>query len=63
MLDHLDHLDHLDCRDAFEDEVGTLLAQGRLTWRTTVFDGLDQAPAALAAVLAGTTTGKGIVRV
>jgi len=39
------------------------LRTGALVHRETVFDGLDQAPRALAAMIAGETTGKTLVRI
>ena len=39
------------------------IAEGRLRYRETVFDGLERAPEALAHMLAGRTTGKTLVRI
>ena len=39
------------------------IAEGRLRYRETVFDGLERAPEALALMLAGRTTGKTLVRI
>ena len=39
------------------------LRDGRLHYRETVVEGLEQAPQALAALLRGDTTGKTVVRI
>jgi NADPH-dependent curcumin reductase CurA len=44
-------------------ELGRWLSEGRLHYRQTVIDGLDQAPEALMRVLSGDTTGKALVRI
>jgi NADPH-dependent curcumin reductase CurA len=54
---------HLHLLDAMVREVGTWLAEGRLTYRETVFDGLEQAPVALVRMLSGDTVGKTLVRI
>lgn len=43
--------------------LGPWLAQGRLKYRVDVVDGLDQAPAALRGLLAGSNIGKRVVKV
>ena len=35
--------DHEDLRPQFEAEVGQWLAEGKITWRETVVDGIDNA--------------------
>jgi NADPH-dependent curcumin reductase CurA len=55
--------DHQHLRPAFESEVGQWLAQGRIAWRETVVDGLDNAVEAFRSLLAGGNTGKMLVRV
>jgi NADPH-dependent curcumin reductase CurA len=55
--------DHLDRWDAVEEELAGLLATGRLRAFERVYDGLDQAPAALVDLLEGRNIGKPIVRV
>jgi NADPH-dependent curcumin reductase CurA len=44
-------------------ELGGWLAEGRLRYRATIIDGLEQAPEALVRVLSGDTTGKALVRI
>ncbi|HET7050634.1 MAG TPA: NADP-dependent oxidoreductase [Solirubrobacteraceae bacterium] len=44
-------------------ELGGWLRDGRLCYRQTVIDGLEQAPVALMRVLSGDTTGKALVRI
>lgn len=54
--------DHEDLRPEFEAEVGRWLAEGRIAWRETVVDGIDQAVAGFRALLSGGNTGKMLVR-
>ena len=52
--------------DRYEDarrDLARWIAQGELRPRVTAFDGLDAAPAAFVALLAGETVGTTIVRV
>jgi len=57
-------LDHFGPRfDAFRREMGAWLAEGRITLREDMVDGLEQAPAALARLLQGGNFGKTVVRV
>ena len=44
-------------------ELAGHLAAGRLVYRETIVDGLENAPEALMRMLAGDTTGKTLVRV
>jgi NADPH-dependent curcumin reductase CurA len=44
-------------------EIGGWLADGRLVYRETIFDGLERAPEAIVEMLSGNTTGKAIVRI
>jgi NADPH-dependent curcumin reductase CurA len=53
---------HLDLLDEMQRRVGAWLRDGSITYRETVYDGLEHAPAALADMLAGRTTGKTLVR-
>ncbi|WP_102109124.1 NADP-dependent oxidoreductase [Oceaniglobus roseus] len=55
--------DHADRRPDFEKEVGALIRDGRLTYRETVADGLDNAPEAFIEMLKGGNFGKQLVRV
>ncbi|MER6159688.1 NADP-dependent oxidoreductase [Streptomyces sp. NPDC001868] len=54
--------DHDDLRPEFERRVAGWLAEGRITARETVVDGLDNAAGALLSLLAGGNTGKMLVR-
>ncbi|MDR7270625.1 NADPH-dependent curcumin reductase CurA [Pelomonas saccharophila] len=57
-------LDHYGERfDAFRRDMGAWLAEGRITLREDIVDGLEQAPAALARLLQGGNFGKTVVRV
>lgn len=57
-------LDHYGARfDAFRRDMGQWLAEGRITLREDLVDGLEQAPAALARLLQGGNFGKTVVRV
>ncbi|WP_306085098.1 hypothetical protein [Nocardia cyriacigeorgica] len=44
------------------DRAAAWLADGTIRTKETVYDGLDQAPAAFLGVLAGANTGKMLVR-
>ncbi|PPK94279.1 hypothetical protein CLV92_108182 [Kineococcus xinjiangensis] len=46
----------------FVQEVGGWLREGRITWRETVVDGLENAPGAFLGLLRGENTGKMVVR-
>ncbi|GCB43258.1 NADP-dependent oxidoreductase [Streptomyces sp. NL15-2K] len=54
--------DHEDLRPEFERRVASWLGSGRITARETVVDGLEHAPGALLALLAGGNVGKMLVR-
>ena len=56
-------LDRLDRFPAFLAEVGPWLRDGTLTYRETVVDGLENAPAAFAGLFRGDNIGKMLVRV
>lgn len=53
---------HLDLLEEMQQRVGAWLREGVITYRETVYDGLEQAPLAMADMLAGRTTGKTLVR-
>lgn len=56
-------LDHYGARfDAFRRDMAAWLAEGRITLREDVVDGLEQAPAALARLLRGGNFGKTVVK-
>jgi NADPH-dependent curcumin reductase CurA len=54
--------DHWDRMGDFAREVGGYLREGRLHYRETVVEGLDQAPRAFIGLLRGENTGKMVVR-
>ncbi len=54
--------DHDDLRPEFEERVAGWLAEGRITARETVVDGLDNAAGALLSLLGGGNVGKMLVR-
>ena len=54
--------DHGDLRPDFEREVGGWLRDGRIVWRETVVDGIDNAWEAFRSLLTGGNTGKMLVR-
>jgi len=57
-------LDHEDAYPDFRADIGRMLKAGTLTYKTTIYDGFDQAPRALADCLSGKNAGgKLIVRV
>jgi NADPH-dependent curcumin reductase CurA len=55
--------DHWDRMGAFAQEVGGWLRDGRIHYRETVVEGLDQAPRAFIGLLRGENTGKMVVKV
>jgi NADPH-dependent curcumin reductase CurA len=54
---------HMDRLAEMQREVAGLIRAGRLRHRESIVEGLEQAPAALARVLAGATLGKTLVRI
>src|SRR4051794_14497198 len=54
--------DHGHLMPDFIREVGTWLSEGRITYRETVIEGLENAPAAFIGLLRGENTGKMLVR-
>jgi NADPH-dependent curcumin reductase CurA len=54
--------DHEDLRPQFEAEVGQWLAEGKLSWRETVVDGIDKAVDGFRDLLSGGNTGKMLIR-
>jgi NADPH-dependent curcumin reductase CurA len=55
--------DHVALRDQFAREVGGWLREGRIRFRETVVDGIENAPAAFLGMLAGDNIGKMLVRI
>jgi NADPH-dependent curcumin reductase CurA len=54
---------HVARMEEMQHEVGGWLREGRLRYRETVVDGLEHAPDALVAMLAGETIGKTLVKI
>jgi NADPH-dependent curcumin reductase CurA len=54
--------DHADVRPAFAADMGGWLREGRIVWRETVVDGLENAVNAFRGLLSGDNTGKMLVR-
>jgi NADPH-dependent curcumin reductase CurA len=54
--------DHADLRPQFEAEVGQWLAEGKIAWRETVVDGIDNAVNGFRDLMAGANTGKMLIR-
>ena len=54
--------DHEDLRPQFEAEVGQWLAEGKIIWRETLVDGIDNAVNGFRDLLAGANTGKMLIR-
>ncbi|KMS86763.1 NADP-dependent oxidoreductase [Prauserella rugosa] len=54
--------DHFDARPRFIEEVAPLVADGSIAYRETVVDGIRNAPQAFLDLLAGSNTGKMLVR-
>jgi NADPH-dependent curcumin reductase CurA len=55
--------DHAESRPAFLEEVGGWLAEGRIRLSETVFEGVENAPAAFIGLMRGENIGKMLVRV
>ena len=54
--------DHADLRPQFEAEVGQWLAEGKIVWRETVVEGIDNAVNGFRDLMAGANTGKMLIR-
>ena len=54
--------DHDDLRPQFEEEVGGWLREGKIVWRETVVEGIDQAVAGFRSLMSGGNTGKMLIR-
>ncbi|MDE2183841.1 MAG: NADP-dependent oxidoreductase [Alphaproteobacteria bacterium] len=55
-------LDHMDLLDRFLDDMKTWIADGRMTWRETVLDGIENAPQAMIGLFRGDNIGKMLVK-
>lgn len=54
--------DHQDLRPQFEEEVGAWVREGKVMWRETVVEGIEEAVHGFQSLLAGGNTGKMLVR-
>jgi NADPH-dependent curcumin reductase CurA len=54
---------HFDLLPAFHKEVGGLIAQGKMKWKETVVEGLQDAPKAFLGLFKGENFGKALVKV
>jgi len=54
--------DHGDLRPKFEAEVGQWLAEGKIVWRETVVDGIDNAVNGFRDLMTGANIGKMLIR-
>jgi NADPH-dependent curcumin reductase CurA len=54
---------HAPLLDEMQQRLGGWLAEGRLVYRESIYEGLEAAPAALVDMMAGRTTGKTLVRI
>jgi NADPH-dependent curcumin reductase CurA len=54
--------DHADLRPQFEAEVGQWLADGKIVWRETFVDGIDNAVKGFQDLMAGANQGKMLIR-
>ncbi len=54
--------DHFDLLPRFIADIGGWIQSGKLTWRETIVEGLDQAPTAFANLFRGENIGKMLVR-
>ncbi|MEP6800217.1 MAG: NADP-dependent oxidoreductase [Lapillicoccus sp.] len=55
--------DHADLRGQFEDEVGGWVRDGKVVWRETIVDGIEETVHGFQSLLTGGNTGKMLVRI
>ena len=53
---------HFDLYESFQRDMGTWIAEGKMTWRETVMDGIEHAPDALIGLFKGENFGKMLVK-
>lgn len=54
---------HFDMLPAFQKEMGSLIAQGKMKWKETVVEGLQNAPKAFVGLFKGENFGKALVKI
>ncbi len=54
--------DHEDLRPEFEEEVGAWVREGKVVWRETVVEGIDQAVTGFLSLMSGGNVGKMLIR-
>jgi NADPH-dependent curcumin reductase CurA len=55
--------DHVHLRERFLSDMRGWIAQGQVRWEETVYEGLENAPAALIGLFTGQNLGKMLVRI
>ncbi|MDE2500152.1 MAG: NADP-dependent oxidoreductase [Alphaproteobacteria bacterium] len=55
-------LNHIDMLPAFQRDMGAWIAEGKMTWRETIIDGIERAPEALIGLFKGDNFGKMLVK-
>ncbi len=55
-------LNHMDMLDAFRRDMGAWIAEGKMTWRETILDGIERAPEAFIGLFKGDNFGKMLVK-
>lgn len=55
--------DHFDAMGDFYRDVGPLVAQGKIRWKETVYEGIDNAAAAFIGLFRGENFGKALVKI
>jgi NADPH-dependent curcumin reductase CurA len=54
--------DHLDLRERFERDMTRGIKEGKISWRETIVEGIENAPAALIGLFTGANIGKMVVK-